>query len=1291
MRNFTTCHCHPASLDSGSTVEALALREVELGTGTLTQTDHGTLAGSRALYDTARKHKLTPILGLEAYFRDDDCPILAEAGIVKQVESAQPDAKLTTAHYLKYFHVTLHAKDQAAFETLVKVLSKADLTNAEQHGSERKPLFTWQDMEVLGGQNMTVGSGCLIGMVQRHLLENKPELAKKYYERLRGTFKPGNFYVEAFPHVCDSNYIKAVFLKVEGEKDERRFHLKKWVRIAIKTKKAETVEDIQVQDLSKLFTKWLGGKADVPTVRLVAVKNYSAWTEEEPKQLLGARLVDGEVKNECTDFAPDGDVQLGANEFVIRMAEKYGDPILVSDDSHFAHPADKVVQDIRLSGLGNWKFVGVYNRQSSEDAFGYFNRKLDIDQAQFEGWVENSKVWASQFGWEFKDRKSLPTKFYPTDTLAHTLKLIKETGRFDASSKVQRERLKAEIDMLHSNGSVDLLPYFFVDQEVVSLYEKNGRLTGPGRGSAAGLLLSYCLGITHVDPLKYGLSKERFLTKERILNGKWPDIDQDLPDRDLLFDPETGWLKKRFGDHWAPISTDTQLRLKSSILDVHRSQFGEVSEMVAKLTQRMEVPPQGIEDTDFVFGYEDSTGHDVRGSIETDPALMEYVRTFPKQWEVVQKCLGIARQKSRHACGNVICNEPVSNFIPLTKVGDIIVTAYTAPAVEAAGGLKMDFLGVNSLKDIEACIALVQERLCMKRGDRVLDGKRVPGLRLVPDPDSGDAEDKVFDIWDLPEDRRVFFDLCSGKSKTVFQFGTDGAMGWMTDFFFRDGKPAINTIEALAAFTALDRPGPLDYFSEAKDGSKRNMLMEFAARAYGDEPIDPSPILGKLFPETYGIIVYQEQLQKAYQVLGKTSGEKADEFRVHIGKKQMKKVMADKADFMPGATEQLGLAEAQRMWDMMETFGQYGFNKSHAVAYTVIGYACAWLKHHYPLEWWTGVLRNAERGEVDKKLWKHISHLMLPPDVKMSGDNFDIEGDKIRAPLRMLVGIGPKAHEELVAGRPYKDLEDFVLRTRQNREKTAVEVVDKKTGKLKLKLGRTSIGPALIRRLLISGSADGLFADPVGMSVYDKLAQFGEVYAKTFGKKKAQAIPSIFQSLSSPQQYLLRKSVLPSYVANLVPLFSGRKDIKKYPVKGRDDLFSYAWEMPRKFEGNPWCHLLPGPAMQATLDGKFKNLPPKWKMGCVAYVSEAEAFWGGKALKVRFEADGERFEIPLWPPRTKDADGNPVKGVAKLPEGAVKGICIVTISRWDYDKNFAIDDIKVLEPAFNVNEEESAE
>ena len=203
MKNFVTPHCHVKSLDSASSPEKFAQRELDLGTGYLTVTDHGTLEATRQVYDLLRDKKayssIKPILGLEGYFRDDNCPILIENGAVRSADGTFRDA-------LKYAHITLHTLDEAAYSTLSKVLSQADL-RAEKHGMERKPLFTWANLEELGAQNVTATSGCLIGMIGRHLLANNDlDTAVKYYKKLRGTFKPGNFYVEIFPHVCDRDW-----------------------------------------------------------------------------------------------------------------------------------------------------------------------------------------------------------------------------------------------------------------------------------------------------------------------------------------------------------------------------------------------------------------------------------------------------------------------------------------------------------------------------------------------------------------------------------------------------------------------------------------------------------------------------------------------------------------------------------------------------------------------------------------------------------------------------------------------------------------------------------------------------------------------------------------------------------------------------------------------------------------------------------------------------------------------------------------------------------------------------
>ena len=639
--NFVTCHCHIQSLDTASTPEAFAERELELGTGYLVVTDHGTLQAARKVYDLAHEKKLKPIIGLEGYLRDDNCPILTAAGISK-------DAKGTFSEYRKYYHVTLHAMDQEAFETLVRVLSRTDLNRSEKHGSERKPLFTWADLEELGAKNITMTSSCLAGVVQGHLVDhNNANLATAYYEKIRGLCKPGCFYTELFPHTCDSYWQSAVFVTwADGTKEK----FQPW-------KKFKTLKHGEAQ-IKELATK-LKGRLLNPdeAITLVAIMDNRKWVECEPRKIIRVEFQEGFLKNECRPWAPDGDLQAGCDKFLLYMAEKYGDPILIGDDSHFAYPDEKIVQDIRLqSGGGSWRFAGNYHRQDSKEAFEYFNSKVGVSQAEFEKWVENSYTWASRFDkFELKTRKSLPTSFYPKDTFAHTMALIEKQGRMDWDNPAWVERLTAEIKLLHLNGTIDLLPYFMIDNEVCTVHEEAGELTGPGRGSAAGVLLTYLLGITHVEPQRYKLSLERFLTASRIRSGKLPDIDQDLPHRNLLVGDGTpenpGWLKQRFGDCFAQLSVDTTLKLRSCVKDVARVQHGgRVPEDIEKWTKDFLNAPQGVEDRDFIFGYAGSDKSWVKGSIESDVALQEYIKKYPGDWEIVQKALGLTRQKSRHAC-----------------------------------------------------------------------------------------------------------------------------------------------------------------------------------------------------------------------------------------------------------------------------------------------------------------------------------------------------------------------------------------------------------------------------------------------------------------------------------------------------------------------------------------------------------------------------------------------------------------------------------------------------------------
>jgi DNA polymerase III alpha subunit len=542
MNQFVTPHQHPQSLDSASTPKAFAKREKELGGVALTCTDHGTLAATYQIYKLGKENGLIPILGNEAYVRDDTCPILEKLGIPKTYTVPRGNDKDKWLHnhpngsyvdYAKYFHLTLGFMDYEAYLCAVKLLSKAD-DNAEQYGSERKPIFNWGDIEELAKHNVTAGSGCLIGMVGRHLIldglpnEKKVWIAKQYFERLNHLFQ-GRFYCEIFPHVCSHNYVEAVLIDVEGPNGRQT--LKYYYGKKLKTNQNE-LDGITAQELANRFDP-------KKHQELIAVKNYRVWDDYPDKfKILGIEKKEGFIQNECTEWAPGGDSQWGVNRFVMGMAKKAGVPLLVSDDSHFATQEDKEVQDVRLAQSGAWKFFGTYNRKSSDEAYSYFKQYHNTTEQEFEGWVENSFAFADRFkGFEFKTEPSLPTKFYPKDTLKYAKELIQKYGRF-VNTPEYVGRLKTELDLIHRNGKIDLLPYFFLAEEQIRLHANQGLLTGPGRGSAAGLLFSYLLGITHVDPLKYGLSLERFLTLDRINASKLPDIDLDFPDRKLLVGSE---------------------------------------------------------------------------------------------------------------------------------------------------------------------------------------------------------------------------------------------------------------------------------------------------------------------------------------------------------------------------------------------------------------------------------------------------------------------------------------------------------------------------------------------------------------------------------------------------------------------------------------------------------------------------------------------------------------------------------------------------------------------------------
>ncbi len=569
---FSSPHSHPASLDSASTPEAFAKRAKELGAISLCCTDHGTLQACYKIYELGKKNGLIPVLGLEAYFRDDNCPILTKLGIQKtpSVPKGQDKEVWKQNHpdgsffdYLKYQHMTLHFMDYPAYLKAVKLLSDAD-ERAEQHGSERKPLFGWNQIEELASMNVIAGSSCLVGMTERHLVhQNNPEAAILYFKRLKHLFKD-RFYAEMFPHVCTHDWVNGVFLDVvseSGEKKELQYYEGKKFRTNKNEEDGITAAQLAQKFDPKVYTD------------LVEVKHYRVWTPFEEKwKLLGVRKVEDFVKNECSVFAPDSDVQLSCNKFVRELAQSENVPMFISDDSHFATTEEKIVQDVRLAQQGSWRFHGSYHMQSSNEAWEYFHNKMGTEEKEFQGWIQNSLDWASRFkNFKFDVKSTLPTKFFPTDSLGHTKTMIQNYGRM-VKTPDYMNRLKAEIELFYRNGTMDLLPYFHEAEEVCRIYRNQGILTGPGRGSAGGVLLSYLLGVTHIDPLKYDLSLDRFMTPDRIASGKWPDIDQDLPSRDLLTGMETDVVEFQAEDGTLHIMPETfKVETDKGLMTIHEA------------------------------------------------------------------------------------------------------------------------------------------------------------------------------------------------------------------------------------------------------------------------------------------------------------------------------------------------------------------------------------------------------------------------------------------------------------------------------------------------------------------------------------------------------------------------------------------------------------------------------------------------------------------------------------------------------------------------------------------------
>lgn len=1166
MNHISPCN-HTESYLTGSTVESMIDRAKELGNTHFAITDHGRLSSIVRGYNYAKSNDIKPIAGVEIFFKDIDCDIVAD----------------TESALIKYFKFVIHAKDQVAFQQLVKIssdLSRKKIMIAE----DEYPVFNWKDLEEIAKYNVTVTNANIEDMVTKHILVGRPDLGAKYYQKIKSIFGK-NYYPSIVPYEHSKYWDTVVEVHLDHDKV---VYIPAFDRIETnKYKKAKAIELTRPHSQHKYLTHVYINKIRYPVA-------------EKHQKIESANLL-----KKFQDL-PD-DLQTKANKMIIALAKKLGDydRLLINNYSYYAHEGDKVVQDMKL---GEEKRIYQNQHMSSiEEVTPYLHIKLGFSADDLGNLMYNSKRWAEQFD-EFNLKYNYKLPDAGDSPEKQLIDIVKKVGRMKWDDPRYTQQFKEEFELLTKNGVINLVPYFLPIVDVFDYYKQNGYLTGPARGSAGGFLISYLIGITHIDPIKYGLSTSRFLTMDRVKGGNLPDIDCDLESRVPLVgkDGNGGYLFDRWGDKAAQVSTRTLLRIKSAILDANRFvNKGTLEPEIQALSKSLPNTPQGISDHDFVFGY-DKDGEHQSGLFEINEDLQKYAEERPKEWDIVKRALSLSRQNSRHACAFIISDVPIDEVVPIFEVGGVKrVTQYEHKHCEWAGLIKYDFLVVDAVKKARVCLDYINK----KNNDDMETGCFI-------------HNDKKTFVWDLPEDPEVFNMLWEGKTETVFQLNSTTATPLVMDI-----KP--ENITDCAVITSLGRPGPLD-FKDEKTG--RNMAEEYGYRKRGQSR-SHLEIMHEMLPETYGVLVFQEQVTKLAKELAGMSVEDAENVRIGMGKKKIKLLNSLKPVFIEGAAKKIGQSQAEEVWEMMATFARYGFNKSHAVAYSVISYACAFFKKHYPLEWWAAVLSTSDDKKINEEYYKYVKDMILPPDINVSTEeiSIDYERNKIRSKLSMITGLGKKAADKIIDGRPYKNIQDFV--------------------------NRKVAGPSLTRKLIHVGVLDSLFESK--MTLLEKMQTFEDAckkydfdmkiksyeeqqknlpkndnYDKEFDKIEKRKLKYIekgykrgkidpaYMMLTPKKDFLMKKSVFPTM--NL--------DLNKILLEDSETPIFKGASYPRVMDktGKEWT-LVSGEHLQRLDNTKVTH---EVKFACASYVIESGEFTyaGGqkKALKLILDSSGYISEKVLW-------------------------------------------------------------
>ncbi len=921
---FTHLHVHTqySILDGAADIGKLIAKTKELGMKSIAITDHGNMFGVLEFYNTCIKNEIKPILGCEMY-------VSPQSRFIK-------DGVHFSGH-----HLILLAKNETGYKNLIKL-------NSLSFAKEAKYRTPRIDEELLFqyAEGLICCSACLGGVLPKAISAGKTEEAEEIAQRYKGVFGD-DYYIELQNHGSEDQQ----FVLPELVRIARKFDIK---IIASNDVHFVNKDDFEAHKIliclntGKKISEY--DKVDENGVRV----NQMSYTGEEwlksPKEMF-------DIFKDYPD-AISNTIEITDKIEVYKMER---DPILpVFDIPASFGSFDQYLEKFPLEQIAEQLYSEIINNPKTKEEDKQKERKREVID----------KALKSKGGYE----KIVRTKF-DADYLRYlTFEGAKQKYPTPFEDKVL-ERIESELKTIEWMGFPG---YFLIVQDFINHSRENlGVIVGPGRGSAAGSVVAYCLGITAIEPLKYGLLFERFLNPDRI---SLPDIDVDFDDEGRA--KTLAYVREKYGaDHVAQITTFGSMAAKMAIKDVAR-----VLELSIDESNRLSglVPAKPGTTLEKAFLESEELNNELKNGSD----LVKKVLTM------AQKLEGSIRNTGIHACGVIIGPDDISNYVPVadSKDSDMMATQFEGKLIESVGMIKMDFLGLSNLSIIKDACENIRK-----------------STKIEVEPEK------------IPLDDKLTLELFQkGLTMGTFQFESDGMKQHLQNL-----KP--DKFEDLIAMNALYRPGPMQY------------IPNFIDRKHGrEEIVYEFPIMEKYLSETYGITVYQEQVMQLSQALaGFTPGE-ADKLRKAMGKKQIKVMEELREKFINGClANNYDQTKVEKIWEDWKKFAEYAFNKSHSTCYAYVAFQTAYLKAHYPAEYMSSVLTHNLSDQKKITIYteecRKLGLNVLGPNINESDMNFMVNKNKeILFGLAAIKNVGAAAAEEIIKEReangPFSSPFDFIRR-----------------------------------------------------------------------------------------------------------------------------------------------------------------------------------------------------------------------------------------------------------------------